>query len=381
MIKLRFQFALSLMTALGLLLAACSAAPAASTATSTSTASGYPAQGTTQPASGYPAQEATQPISSYPAPVGSPTTGAYPAPSSGPINLTDGLNRQVTLNGPAQKIVSLAPSNTELLYEVGAGAQVVGRDDFSDFPAEAKALPSVGGSLGNYNLEAITALKPDLVLAAQINTPAQVKSLQDLGLTVYYLNNPKDLAGLYQNLQIVGTLTGKSDQAAALIQSLQARVQAVQAKLAGITTHPKVYYELDATDPTKPYTAGPGSYVDALLQMAGGQNIGASLSSAYAQISSEEVITQNPDFILLGDAAYGVTIASVGQRPGWSVVNAVKNNQVLAFDDNTVSRPTARLVDALENLAKILHPEVFKITPPEASVGHRRCPTEASNPK
>ena len=345
MIKPRFHLALSFITALGLLLAACSAAPTATT---------------TSPTSGYPAQGATQPNSSYPAPVSNPTTGAYPAPSNGPITLTDGLNRQVTLTGPAQKIVSLAPSNTELLYEVGAGAQVVGRDDFSDFPAEAKALPSVGGSMGNYNLEAITALKPDLVLAAQINTPAQVKSLQDLGITVYYLNNPKDLAGLYQNLQIVGTLTGKTDQAATLIQSLQARVQAVQTKLAAITTHPKVYYELDATDPTKPYTAGPGSYVDALLQLAGGQNIGAALSSAYAQISSEAVVTQNPDFILLGDAAYGVTIDSVGQRPGWSAINAVKNNQVLTFDDNTVSRPTARLVDALEAMAKILHPDLFK---------------------
>jgi len=360
MIKLRFHFALSLITALGLLLAACSAAPAAApTVMPTSPANGYPAQAATQPTSGYPAQATNAPTSGYPEPLSSPTTGASPTSSSGPINLTDGLNRQVTLNGPAQKIVSLAPSNTELLYEVGAGAQVIGRDDFSDFPAEAKALPSVGGSMGNYNLEAITALKPDLVLAAQINTPEQVKSLEDLGITVYYLNNPKDLNGLYQNLQIVGTLTGKTDQAAALVQSLQARVQTVQTKLAAITTHPKVYYELDATDPTKPYTAGPGSYVDTLLQMAGGQNIGAALGSDYAQISSEEVITQNPDFILLGDAAYGVTVDSVGQRPGWSAINAVKNNQVLAFDDNTVSRPTARLVDALENLAKILHPEAF----------------------
>ena len=141
---------------------------------------------------------------------------------------------------------------------------------------------------------------------------------------------------------------------------MQVRVKDVQDKLAGVTTHPKVYYELDATDPTKPYTAGPGSYVDMLMTMAGGQNIGGALSSAYAQISSEEVVTQNPDFILLGDAAYGVTVASVGQRAGWSAINAVKNNQVSGFDDNTVSRPTARLVDALENLAKLLHPDIFK---------------------
>ena len=358
--KTRFHFAIGIFAALSLLLAACSTTattPAGPTSTATRVES-YPApsgsgQVTSQPGS-YPAPgsgEAT-------AQPGEKPTRAYPAP--GEINLTDGLNRTVTLQSPAQKIVSLAPSNTELLYEVGAGAQVIGRDDFSDYPEEAKSLPSVGGSMGNYNLEAIAALKPDLVLAAEINTQAQVNSLENLGLTVYYLKNPKDLAGLYQNLQTVGTLTGKTGQATSLTQSLQARVQAVDAKLAGITTHPKVYYELDATDATKPYTSGPGSYVDILLTIAGGQNIGATLSQSYAQISSEEVITQNPDVILLGDAAYGVTVESIGQRPGWSAINAVQNNQVFAIDDNTVSRPTARLIDALEIIAKILHPEAFK---------------------
>ena len=283
-----------------------------------------------------------------------------PAPIPVPITLTDGLNRAVTLHGPAQRIVSLAPSNTELLYEVGAGAQVIGRDDFSDFPAEAKALPSVGGSMGNYNLAAITALKPDLVLAAQINTPDQVKSLEDLGLTVFYLNNPNHLVDLYQNLQTVGTLTGKTDQATALIQSLQRRIQTLIDKLPTITNHYKVYYELDATDPTRPFTAGPGSYINIILETAGDQNIGATLGSPYASISSEEVIKQNPDFILLGDVAYGVTIDSVMQRPGWSAINAVKNKHVFVFDDNIVNRPTARIVDAIELLARILHPDVFK---------------------
>ena len=283
-----------------------------------------------------------------------------PASAVTVINLTDGLNRTVTLHGPAKRIVSLAPSNTELLYEVGAGAQVVGRDDFSDFPAEAKALPSVGGSMGNYNLEAIAALKPDLVLAAGINTPEDVKSLEDQGLTVFYLNNPKHLVDLYQNLQTVGTLTGKTKQAATLVQSLQRRIQALIDKLPTITTHYKVYYELDATDPTKPFTAGPGSYINIILETAGDHNIGSVLLSPYASISSEEVIKQNPDFILLGDAAYGVSIDSVGQRPGWSAINAVKNKHVFVFDDNIVNRPTARIVDAIEMLAKMLHPDVFK---------------------
>lgn len=279
---------------------------------------------------------------------------------STPIVLTDGLNRHITLPQPAARIVSLTPSNTELLYEVGAGAQVVGRDDFSDFPLEARGLPSVGGSLEAYNIDAIVALKPDLVLAAQINTPEQVASLEGRGLTVFYLNNPKDLAGLFQNMETVGTLTGKTDQATTLIQSLVVRVEAVIDKLPNITTHHKVYYEIDATNATMPYTAGPGSYIHTVLEKAGDDNVGAYLGVPYGAVPVEEVIAQNPGFILLGDAVYGVTVASVSARPGWAATDAVKNGRVFAFDDDTINRPTARIVDAIENLAKLFHPEAFE---------------------
>ncbi len=166
--------------------------------------------------------------------------------------------------------------------------------------------------------------------------------------------------GLYQNLRSVGALTGKTAQAEALIKSLDVRINIIIDKVPAITTHYKVYYELDATDPTQPYTAGPGSYINYLLETAGDINIGSSLGSPYASISSEEIIAQNPDFILLGDSPYGVTVASVVQRPGWSVINAVKNNRVFIFDDDLVNRPTARIVDAVEILSKMLHPEVFK---------------------
>jgi iron complex transport system substrate-binding protein len=269
----------------------------------------------------------------------------------------------VTLPAPAQKIVSLAPSNTEILFYLGAGSQVIGRDEFSDFPAEAKSLPSVGGSMGKYNLEAIANLKPDLVLAANINTPEQVKALADLNLNVFYLANPADINGMYANLQIVAKLVGKEAQAETLIQSLKGRVDAVTAKLSKVTTKPRVYYELDFSNPAKPYTAGPGSFVDSLLVQAGGENIAAGLKGQYAEISVEEIVAKNPQVILLGDTAYSnppVTPENTAQRPGWEALDAVKNKQVFAFDDNLVSRPTARLVDALEAIAKLVHPEAFK---------------------
>ncbi len=277
-----------------------------------------------------------------------------------PIALTDGLGRSVSLAAPAQKIVSMAPSNTEILYAIGAGAQVIGRDEFSDYPAEAASLPSVGGSMGTYSIETIASLKPDLVLAAEINTPEQVKALEDVGLKVYYLSNPKDLGGLYANLQTVGQLAGRESEADALVQSLQKRVQAVEDKLAPISSIITVFYEMDGSDPAKPWTAGQGSYLSQLVNMALGSNVGDSIKGDYVQMSQEALLVQNPSIILLGDAAYGVTAEQVAARPGWSALQAVKDNRVYAFDDNLVSRPGPRLVDGLEALAKLLRPALFK---------------------
>ena len=275
---------LSLLASLAILLSACSAAAPA-------------AQPTTAPATA------------------APTLAATAAPTAASLTLTDGLGREVTLAGPAQRIVSLAPSNTEILFAIGAGKQVAGRDDISDYPEEAKSLPTVGGNLGKLNLEAITGLQPDLVLASELNSNEQVKALEGLKLTVFYLKNPTDLEGLYANLETVGRLTGRSSEAAALAASLKERVQKVNDAIAKTTTRPSVFYEIDASDPAKPWTAGPGTFLTSMIQMAGGENIGAGLTSAWAQISQEELLVKNPDIILLGDAAYGITAEQVGKRP------------------------------------------------------------------
>ncbi len=285
---------------------------------------------------------------------------ACSSPVGGGAGLTDGLGRTVKLSQPAQHIVSLAPSNTEILFAIGAGQQVAGRDMFSDYPEAAKSLPDIGGSMGEFSLEQIVALKPDLVLAAELNTPEQVKAFENLGLTVYYLKNPTTLEGLYTNLETVGKLTGHEADATTLIKSLQVRVAAVDAKMATVSDRPSVFYELDSSDPAKPYTAGPGSYIDLLIARAGGSNVGAALEGQWAQMSLEQLVVANPHFILLGDAAYGATPKSLATRPGWETLSAIKENRVLAFDDNTVSRPGPRLIDGLEALAKILHPELFK---------------------
>jgi len=281
------------------------------------------------------------------------------APASGNLTLTDGLGREVKLNGPAQKVISLAPSNTEILYAIGAGKQVVGRDALSDFPEEAKSVTDLGSTFEALNTELIVSLKPDLVLAAEINTPEQVKQLEDLGLTVYYLKNPLTLEEMYSNLETVAQLTGHQQETATLIESLKKRVAAVDEKIAPISSRPGVFYELDGTDPAKPYTAGKGTFITQLIDRAGGHNIAADLDG-YPQMSLEQVVAADPAFIILGDARYGVSAESIAQRPGWENLSAVKNGKVLTFNDDLVSRPGPRLVDALEELAKLLRPELFQ---------------------
>jgi len=284
-----------------------------------------------------------------------------PAPAAEKIALTDALNRTITLEAPAQKIISLAPSNTEILYALNAGGQVVARDDYSNFPQEAQNLPLIGNTMGTLNLEKITSLQPDLILAAPLTTPEQVKTLEDLKFTVFMLPNPVTLPDLYENLKTVGKLTGRESEAEALASSLQTRVSAIEGKLVNIKEKPLVFYELDASEPAKPWTTGPGTFVDYLIQKAGGTNLGSSLSGEWVQISQEELIIQNPDFILLGDALYGgITPQQVASRPGWDQIKAVKNQNVFPFNDDLVTRPGPRMVDGFEELAKILHPEVFK---------------------
>ena len=275
------------------------------------------------------------------------------------LTFTDGLGREVMLNGPAQRVVSLAPSNTEILFAIGAGDQMVGRDQLSDFPPEAAVVTDIGTTFDTLNTEAIVSLQPDLVLAAEINTPEQVKQLEDLGLTVYYLKNPLTLEEMYANLETVAQLTGHAEEAAALIESLKRRVAAVDEKIAPLSSRFSVFYELDATDPAKPYTAGKGTFITQLIDRAGGINIASELEG-YPQMSLEQVVAADPDFIILGDARYGVSPESIAQRPGWQNLSAVQNGQVLPFNDDLVSRPGPRLVDALEELAKLMRPGLFE---------------------
>lgn len=291
-----------------------------------------------------------------------PTATTVPAtatPES--MAITDVAGRQVTIKGVPQRIISLAPSDTEILFALGVGSNVVAVDDFSDYPAESKALPKIGGTSDQYNFEQIVALKPDIIFAAGLTAPDVLKKLQDLHLTVVVLGVEKTtFDSIFTDIALAGQIVGRVDQAKQLTDSMKQRVDSIKAKVAAAKTKPRVYWELDATDPTKPYTVGPGRFVDDIITMAGGVNVFANASSAYPQISAEQVVSANPEVIILPDAAYGITVDSVLTRPGWQRIDAVKSNHVYPIDDNLVSRPGPRVVDGIEAAAKLIHPELFQ---------------------
>ena len=259
----------------------------------------------------------------------------------------------------AVRIVSLAPSNTEILFAVGAGAQMVGRDELSDYPGEAQQVASIGSTYGALNAEAILALQPDLILGADITSPEQVQALEDLGLTVFVLANPVDFEGLFANLELVGELTGHSAEAQTAVSGLRSRVQAVTQATQG-AARPTVYYEVDGTDPTAPWTTGSGTFQSLLIQLAGGQNMAEEMQG-WGQISLEELVARDPAVIVFGLGPWVPTTAEgLAARTGWGDIAAVRQGAVYGIDANWVDRPGPRLVDALEAMAGFIHPELFE---------------------
>ncbi|MBC8334939.1 MAG: ABC transporter substrate-binding protein [Anaerolineales bacterium] len=272
----------------------------------------------------------------------------------------DDLGNTIELSEYPQAIVSISASTTEVLFAIGAGDQVVGRDEYSVYPEAALDVTSVGALWEELPTEAILALEPDLVVAAEIISEDQALALRDLGLNVYWQANPASYEELFENLRDFARLTGHEAETEILITDLDARVKAVQEKVAPVSYLPSVFYELDATDPANPWTTGSGTFIDYIITMAGGINAASALEGDYAQISTEALIAINPEIILLADAPYGVTPEIVIARPGWDAITAVAENALYPIDPNMMSVPGPRLVDALEETARLLHPEIFE---------------------
>jgi iron complex transport system substrate-binding protein len=281
--------------------------------------------------------------------------GQAPA-ATGPIHLTDDMGRQLTLKAPVTRIVSLGPSNTQILLALGLRKDIVGIDDESiqydpePYSREAKGLTVVGDSYTGLNVEKIAALHPQLVLAMQ--GVKNISEVEALHLKVATLD-PGSVQGIYKDIAFVGRATGRSGKAAALVASMKSRLQAI-AKAVRKLSQPKVFVELD---PTQYYTAGPGSFLDGLIKMAGGANIADKVTTQqYPALSSETIIAQDPQVIVLLDTP-SASAKTVAARPGWSEISAVRHGRVVQnIDPNLLADPAPALVQGVKELAQDLHP-------------------------
>lgn len=278
-----------------------------------------------------------------------------PTPTPAAQTITDDVGRTVTLKGIPQRIVSLAPSNTEVLYALGLGARVVGVTEFCNYPPEAKEKPKIGG-FSKIDLERVVGLNPDLVLATNIHAKSVVPELEKRGITVV-VAEPKNVNDVLAKITFIGKLTGASENAAKVTAQMQARIDAVTSKVATVKTKPRVFYEIDKSL----YTPGPGSFIDDMITKAGGINIAADAKGSYVQLTPEAIIAKDPEVILLGDMLFGESPESVRARPGWANISAVKNGRIVPIpNEDVISRPGPRVVEGLELIARALYPDLFK---------------------
>lgn len=269
------------------------------------------------------------------------------------MTVTDDAGRAVSIPRPPMRIVSIAPSNTEILFALGVGDRVVAVDQYSDFPPEAKSRTQVG-SYVKPNLEAIVAAQPDLVVGAALHAKTIVPELTARGLTTL-LVEPKDVDQTFERILLVGDVVGQADRADRMVGDLRERAASIAAKVQG-APKPRVFFELSP----QLHSAGPGTFVDDLIRRAGGQNVVGDAATQWPQVSLETLVQRDPEIVLLADAVAGETADKVRGRPGWGSMSAVKGNRVAPIDPDLTNRPGPRIVDGLEAVARLLHPDRVK---------------------
>ena len=270
---------------------------------------------------------------------------------------TDQKGRQVTLTRQPETIVSLSPTKTEIAFALGLEERIVGVTDYCNYPPAVENIQKVGG-FSDPNIEQIVALAPDLVLASSLHQE-QVEKLEALGIPVMVLY-ARNMDDIYQGLELVGAATGNDAQAADLVHSMKARIEAVQSRLADQDTKEpvRVYHEV-YSDPLM--SAGGNTIIHQVIILAGGENIFGHVSEDYPVVSAEAILESEPQVILFplyhGTAEF--MVEEMKQRPGWQQLPAVQNGRIYGVNDDIFSRPGPRVVDAVEMAAEILYPDLF----------------------
>jgi iron complex transport system substrate-binding protein len=277
--------------------------------------------------------------------------------------VTDDDGRELTIDAEPQRIVSLAPSNTEIVCALDACDRLVGVTDFDDHPPEVVDVEDVVIA-ATVDVELVVGAEPDLVLAAgnELTPAAVIEQLEALGLPVLVLY-PETLDEVYADIETIGMALGREPEAGELVADMQARVDAVAAAIDG-AERPLTLYEVFHAEGTT-YTAGEGSFLASLLELAGATPL---TGDAQGVIAAEDLVAADPELILLGTASYDGTLAepaaaleTVRSRAGWAELRAVRDGAVVPYlDDIVTTRPGPRIVDGLEALARAIHPDRFE---------------------
>jgi len=259
--------------------------------------------------------------------------------------------RLVCFNETPQRIISLAPSNTEILFALGLGDKVMGVTDWCDYPSEALEKEKIGGPW-TPDVEKILALQSDLILASDANPFDIITTLEGLELTVFGIKTT-DLYDLLDDIRTVGEITDTEVQAQALTAEMSTGIKAVTNQTEYLAQRPKVFYIL-GHEPSL-WTAGSGTFIHELIEKAGGMNICQNITS-YAEITLEYVLARDPEIIITSKYSYDWAINSTDL----AATNASQSERIYQCDDNLVQRPGPRLVEGLEWFAHFIQPEIFE---------------------
>ncbi len=272
------------------------------------------------------------------------------------FSAVDSMGKEIILDRKPQRIISLAPANTEILFALGLDEEIVGITDYCNYPPEKVVKIEKIGGFSTPNIEKIISLNPDIVFGTSGVQKQAVQRLEDLGVKVYVLE-AETMENLLAEIEKVGRLTGKSQEAKNLIESLEKRIEVIKTKVANLSDEqkPKVFLEI-WYDPI--WIAPDRTLIYQVIELAGGRHA-ITIKGDWNQVTTvdpESVVEANPDVILLSFEGSPELIYNL---PGWSNVSAVKNKQVFQINGDIISRTGPRIVDALEQIAKILHPDLF----------------------
>ena len=284
--------------------------------------------------------------------------------NSGPYSIIDDYGRNVTISKyPPERIISLAPSCTEIIFALNLEDKLVGVDIYDYYPAEIQEKIQANnimkvGQYSEISTEPLVSLNPDLVIAAMSVQLPIIENLAAVGYTGMIIN-PQNYDDVIADILLVGEATGNVEEAEALVSAIQNKAQEINDKTKD-SSKPRVYIEYSFNGGFQSF--GSGSFADELINKAGGKNIFTDSLTAYIATNSEEVIVSNPEIIIIAKGAMaeacGLTPSVVKNRPGWDQIDAVQNNQIYEIDERLLL-PGPAMIEGLDSMAKILHPEIF----------------------